>query len=208
MMNQRVGCLTTWTDGRLRRILQGFRMDATAIGVQGGPTPAVFAIRGRMAAGVGFRDFKVRCNDIFSIALQIYNKNFIYATYVGVFLGGKAKKMREASGRVHRAAGAPFRDSDVDVDAPICIGMDYNANINWIVAGQPRGRRLNVIKSFYVKFERKTPTLVEDFCRYYASHRNKTVVYYYDATALGSNYAVNEQDFHFVVCHVIGLPLS
>ena len=92
-------------------------------------------------------------------------------------------------------------DKDVDPDAPICIGMDYNANINWIVAGQPRERRLNVIKSFYVKFERKIPALVEDFCRYYASHRNKTVVFYYDATALGSNYAVNEQDFRWVVVH-------
>lgn len=92
-------------------------------------------------------------------------------------------------------------DKDVDPDAPICIGMDYNANINWIVAGQPRGRRLNVIKSFYVKFERKIPALVEDFCRYYAEHRNKTVVYYFDATALGSNYAVNEQDFRWVVVH-------
>lgn len=92
-------------------------------------------------------------------------------------------------------------DKDVDPDAPICIGMDYNANINWIVCGQPRDRRLNVIKSFYVKFERKIPALVEDFCRYYASHRNKTVVFYYDATALGSNYAVNEQDFRWVVVH-------
>lgn len=92
-------------------------------------------------------------------------------------------------------------DKDVDPDAPICIGMDYNANINWIVAGQPRDRRLNVIKSFYVKFERKIPALVEDFCRYYAEHRNKTVVYYYDATALGSNYAVNEQDFRWWVVH-------
>lgn len=92
-------------------------------------------------------------------------------------------------------------DKDVDPDAPICIGMDYNANINWIVAGQPDGRRLNVIKSFYVKFERKIPALVDDFCRYYASHRNKTVVFYYDATALGSNYAVNEQDFRWVVVH-------
>ena len=90
-------------------------------------------------------------------------------------------------------------DKDVDPDAPIYIGMDYNANINWIVAGQPRDRRLNVIKSFYVKFERKIPALVEDFCRYYAEHRNKTVVYYYDATALGSNYAVNDQDFHYNV---------
>ena len=92
-------------------------------------------------------------------------------------------------------------DSDVDPDAPICIGMDYNANINWIVAGQPKQRRLNAIKSFYVKFERKIPALVEDFCAYYAKHRNKTVIFYYDATALGSNYAVNEQDFRWVIAH-------
>ncbi|MCM1139965.1 MAG: hypothetical protein NC453_15470 [Muribaculum sp.] len=92
-------------------------------------------------------------------------------------------------------------DADVDPDAPLCIGMDYNANINWIVTGQPRDRRLNIVKSFYVKFERKIPALVDDFCRYYAEHRNKTVVFYYDATALGSNYAVNEQDFRWVVVH-------
>ncbi len=92
-------------------------------------------------------------------------------------------------------------DKDVNPEAPICIGMDYNANINWIVAGQPDGRRLNVIKSFYVKFERKIPALVDDFCSYYAEHRCKTVVFYYDATALGSNYAVNEQDFRWVVIH-------
>ena len=92
-------------------------------------------------------------------------------------------------------------DKDVNPDAPICIGMDYNANINWIVAGQPDGRRLNIIKSFYVKFERKIPALVNDFCFYYAEHRCKTVIFYYDATALGSNYAVNEQDFCWVVIH-------
>ena len=92
-------------------------------------------------------------------------------------------------------------DNDVDPDAPICIGMDYNANINWIVAGQPKGRRLNIVKSFYVKFERKIPELVHEFCQYYSFHRNKTVVYYYDSTALGSNYAVNDQDFRWVVVH-------
>ena len=27
------------------------------------------------------------------------------------------------------------------------------------------------------------------------------VIYYYDATTLGSNYAVNDQDFHWVVVH-------
>lgn len=92
-------------------------------------------------------------------------------------------------------------DKDTDPNVPICIGMDYNANINWIVAGQPSGRRLNVIKSFYVKFERKLPALIEEFCSYYAFHKNKTVIFYYDTTALGSNYAVNEQDFRWVIIH-------
>ena len=92
-------------------------------------------------------------------------------------------------------------DADINPLAPICIGMDYNANINWIVAGQPTGNRLNILKSFYVKFERKIPALVADFCAYYKHHQNKTVVYYYDATALGSNYAVNDQDFRYVVVH-------
>ena len=92
-------------------------------------------------------------------------------------------------------------DADLDPMAPLCIGMDYNANINWIVCGQPRGNRLNVLKSFYVKFERKIPALIADFCTYYAPHANHSVIYYYDATALGSNYAVNDQDFHWVVVH-------
>ena len=39
-------------------------------------------------------------------------------------------------------------------DRSVCIGMDYNANINRIVAGLPDGRKVNVINSFYVKFER------------------------------------------------------
>lgn len=92
-------------------------------------------------------------------------------------------------------------DADVNPDAEICIGMDFNANINWIVAGQPDQltRRLNVIKSFYVKYERKIPELIADFCNYYMFHRNKRIIFYYDATALGSNYAVNDFDFHKVV---------
>ena len=90
-------------------------------------------------------------------------------------------------------------DRDVNPDAPICIGMDYNANINWIVAGQEQDNRLNVIKSFYVKFERKIPAIIQDFCEYYRNHRCKQVIFYYDSTALGSNYAVNKQDFKYVI---------
>lgn len=109
-------------------------------------------------------------------------------------------------------------DRDLNRDAHICIGMDYNANINWIVAGQPDERlgRLNVIKSFYVKYERKLPALIAEFCQYYAFHREKTVVFYYDSTALGSNYAVNDVDFRYTIIHeferhgwrVIPVPLG
>ena len=92
-------------------------------------------------------------------------------------------------------------DRDLNRYAPICIGMDYNANINWIVAGQPDEHtgRLNVLKSFYVKYERKIPALVADFCQYYSAHQNRTVVFYYDSTALGSNYAVNVVDFRYTI---------
>lgn len=92
-------------------------------------------------------------------------------------------------------------DRDLNRHAPICVGLDYNANINWIVAGQPDEhlRRLNVIKSFYVKYERKLPALIAEFCQYYAAHNEKTVVFYYDSTALGSNYAVNDIDFRYTI---------
>ena len=96
--------------------------------------------------------------------------------------------------------------------------MDYNANINWIVAGQPDERlgRLNVLKSFYVKYERKIPALVADFCQYYAHHTCKTIVFYYDTTALGSNYAVNNVDFRHTIVEefkkcgweVVAIPLG
>jgi hypothetical protein len=91
-------------------------------------------------------------------------------------------------------------DSDLDRDQPICIAMDYNSNINWIVAGQQHGKTMRTIKSFYVKYDRKLRECVRDFCKYYRHQRDKTVVYYYDSTALGNNYAVNNEDFKTVVC--------
>jgi hypothetical protein len=92
-------------------------------------------------------------------------------------------------------------DADVETDMPICVAFDANANINWLVAGQPHDRKLRVLKSFFVKYERKLPELVDDFCEYYRHHKNKTVVFYYDHTFLNGNYAVNDQDFAWVIEH-------
>lgn len=90
-------------------------------------------------------------------------------------------------------------DADVVSSLPLCIGMDYNANINWMVVGQPVGSRLNVLRSFYVKYERKIPALVSDVCTYYVDHPVKRVIYYYDHTAIGNNYAVSDRDFMHAV---------
>nr|WP_321357188.1 hypothetical protein [uncultured Draconibacterium sp.] len=92
------------------------------------------------------------------------------------------------------------QDGDVDLDKPISIAFDYNANINWLVAGQKDGMKMKVLKSFYVKYERKLRELVDDFCNYYRFHHTREVVYYFDNTALGSNYAVSDEDFASVIC--------
>lgn len=96
-------------------------------------------------------------------------------------------------------------DADIREDLPLCIAFDFNRNINWLVVGQADEdlARMNTVKAFWVKYERKLPELVQDFCDYYASLPRKEVVFYYDSTALGSNYAVNDEDFRCVVEQVL-----
>ena len=97
-------------------------------------------------------------------------------------------------------------DSDCINDLPLYLAFDYNANINTLVVGQVYQRdgveTVNVIKSFYVKNERKLRDLVDDFSHYYAPKRavNRDVVYYYDATAKqGASYALTDERFYQAV---------
>ncbi len=98
-------------------------------------------------------------------------------------------------------------DADLIPTLPLCIAFDFNSNINCMAVGQAdeTNRRLNVVKSFFVKYGRKLPDLVDDFCQYYSMWKNKEVVFYFDTTALGSNYAVNTEDFRWVVIHQLEL---
>lgn len=90
-------------------------------------------------------------------------------------------------------------DADVDPEQPLCVAFDYNTNINWCVTGQPKGGKLLVLKSFYVKYERKLNELVDDFCKYYRYHRNRRVIFYFDNTAKQGAYAVNDETFRSVI---------
>lgn len=108
---------------------------------------------------------------------------------------------------VGKASKSCVFDSDIIRERPLCIAFDFNAKINWLVVGQPdeSRARLNVLKSFFVKYERKLPALVDDFCEYYAPLMLHEVILYYDSTALGSNYAVNNEDFLWVIKHQLAL---
>lgn len=92
------------------------------------------------------------------------------------------------------------QDADLEPGQPLAVAFDYNANINWLVVGQRAGDKMRTLKSLFVKYERKLRELVDDFCLYYRFHNRHEVVYYFDSTALGSNYAVNEDDFASVIC--------
>ena len=52
-----------------------------------------------------------------------------------------------------------------------------------------------------MKYERKLEALCEDFSNYYKYHINRDIIFYHDHTALGSNYAVNKEDFKWVICN-------
>ena len=88
-------------------------------------------------------------------------------------------------------------DGDLDKDLPLIIAFDANANINWLVVGQVgKDGKLRILKSFFVKYERKILELLDDFLDYYRYHRRHQVIFYYDATFVGNNYALHNNDFH------------
>lgn len=91
-------------------------------------------------------------------------------------------------------------DGDIDQSLPLIIAFDANANINWCVVGQVgEDGKLRVLKSLYVKYERKLPELCEDFCRYYTYLKRKQVIFYYDTTFIANNYALHNDDFHTAI---------
>lgn len=95
-------------------------------------------------------------------------------------------------------------DADIEKGAPLYIAFDANANINWCVVGQAgKDMKLRILKSFYTKYERRLPELVDDFCAYYGPLRHKEVVFCYDATFVGNNFGVDKNDFRTVIKHCL-----
>jgi len=60
-----------------------------------------------------------------------------------------------------------------------------------------------LLKSIFVKYEEKLPTLLDKFMAYYAYHRCKEVNFYYDSTFVGNNYALMNDDFHTFITNYL-----
>lgn len=90
-------------------------------------------------------------------------------------------------------------DTDLETDKPIAVSFDYNAQITWLVASQIQGHIHKTLKSLFTKYDRRLREVIQDFCNYYRYQKNKTVVYYYDSTALSVNYVEAGHDARFVV---------
>lgn len=98
------------------------------------------------------------------------------------------------------------KDGDMDWERPLCIALDYNANINWLACGQPDGKLMRTLKSFFVKGDKRTGDLLKNFHEYYQIRINKDVVYYYTHTALQGAYAISGETFaDFVIKTLQGL---
>lgn len=87
-------------------------------------------------------------------------------------------------------------DKDVIRKDPLNIACDYNANINWVVTGQQKGVKANVLSSMFTKHNQKIRQVIRNWCDYYEYHPVHRVNYYYTQQALDGGYA-DEQGQNF-----------
>ena len=75
------------------------------------------------------------------------------------------------------------QDLDVNPDLPLDLGMDFGANINWLIVGQELKDRnqFNFVKNFYRKTPHTMDDVAKDFCDYYEHHKKKVAFLWPDA---------------------------
>jgi hypothetical protein len=94
-------------------------------------------------------------------------------------------------------------DSDVDHTKPLHIGMDYGASHNCLVVNQPHQKEIRWLNYFYRLWPDKTKDVVADFCKHYLHHKDKTVYYYFNHTATGTD---GKSDYRY--CDIVPSVLS
>lgn len=120
---------------------------------------------------------------------SLNEKIHYYSSYNNSFLDGLDYNLAKAVEADCR------KDGDMNWERPLCVALDYNANINWLTCGQPEGKVLRTLKSFFVKGDKRVYELLKDFHKYYQIRENRDLVYYYTHTALQGAYAISGETF-------------
>ncbi|WP_343524388.1 terminase family protein [Pedobacter sp.] len=84
-------------------------------------------------------------------------------------------------------AHGSLNDGDVDRKRPLDVAFDGGSTLNCMVVGQEHSDEYRIVKSLYVKGNKRLPELVDDFCKYYERHEKKEVTFYYDHTFVGTD---------------------
>lgn len=77
-----------------------------------------------------------------------------------------------------------LQDADLLINEALEISLDYGGWFNGIVTGQESGNEFKFISEESINEKETFEDLLHRWCIYYAPHRQKTVYYWYDHTAL------------------------
>ena len=80
------------------------------------------------------------------------------------------------------------KDKDLNINAPLHLGMDYNRRIHPLSVGQVTATEIKSLKGLHSLYPAKLKDAVMLFVKYYKPHKRKLVYYWYDHTAVGEQH--------------------
>jgi hypothetical protein len=86
------------------------------------------------------------------------------------------------------------KDKDLDPNAPLHIGLDYNRRIHPISVGQVTSTEVRSIKGIHSMYPGKLKQALELFVEYYKPHKYKKVYYWFDHTAVSDEHETRRCD--------------
>lgn len=86
------------------------------------------------------------------------------------------------------------KDADLDTNAPLHIGLDYNKRIHPIAIAQVYPTEIRMVKGIASLFPGKLQEAMDKFTKYYRFHKRKMVYFWYDHTAIGDQHKTRQCD--------------
>lgn len=80
-----------------------------------------------------------------------------------------------------------LQDPSIESKAPLHMAMDYGGSFNCMVVSQEYVDEERIVAGFHEYHPKKTSDVVAQFIKFFQYHHDKTVYYYHDQTAIGTD---------------------